>query len=114
MSHVIYPHQFFDRNNDNTEEITVSDHSHHIEFNDLTAEEEASKVLIPSREPGLIYTTPRPGLEGLGIQIADKRLGHFTLMLTPDQTRYLVEQLTIGLNNLETMRIETLFRGEHK
>lgn len=65
-----------------------------------------SKLLMASDEPQFIYTSPRPGLEALGIVINDHRHGSHTVLLTPAQATFIVHQLTEGLAALDTIRLE--------
>jgi len=66
----------------------------------------ASKLLTSTDEPTFIYTSPRPGLEAIGIVINDDRHGPHTLMLTPSQAAFIAQQLIDGLANLDTIRLE--------
>jgi len=65
-----------------------------------------SKLLMASDEPQFIYTSPRPGLEALGIVINDPTHGPYTLLLTPAQAAFIVHQLIEGLGALDTIRLE--------
>lgn len=104
MTRIIIPAQFWDRTT-TEQEITVPQ----IEFrNDV---DENSTVLIPKEEPTFIFATPEPGKEGIGIVINDARRGSFTLLLSPAQVAFLIEQLAHGIANLEALRLECQYRG---
>lgn len=65
-----------------------------------------SKLLMTTDEPQFIYTSPRPGLEALGIVINDPNHGPHTLLLTPEQAAFIVHELIAGLTDLDTIRLE--------
>lgn len=65
-----------------------------------------AQIISPSTEPDFIYTSPKPGLEGIGIVINDRRLGPFAVMLSPAQAKFVVDQVAEMLNSLDTIRLE--------
>lgn len=72
------------------------------------------RTLYSATEPQFIYGTPEPGVDLIGITVNDPRHGPHTFMFSADQVDYIIENLSHVRGNVETMRIETLFRGERE
>ncbi|OMC10103.1 hypothetical protein [Mycolicibacterium fortuitum] len=86
--------------------------THAIEFTDDANPN--SQLLIPKGPLDFIYACPRPGLEALGITINDRDGDSYTLLLTPEQCTWLIQNLVIGLTSLDSMRLEALFRHDDR
>lgn len=84
---------------------------------EITFEDNANpkgKVLFSETGPEFIYGTPEPGVDLIGITVNDPRHGPHTFMFSAHQVDYIIENLSHVRGNVETMRIETLFRGERE
>ena len=82
-----------------------------FEFRDI--ELAGDQRLAPAGRLTLMFTSPAPGIEIVGITFTDRLSGSkYTLGISPEQAELLADDLALALDNLGAARLEDAIRRE--